>query len=95
MFTVELLTWRGPATYYVLFFLHIETWRVILAGMTRLHTEAWMEQMARNAIDDSTGQLRGHRYVLHDRDTKFCASFQALLATGNVVVLRCNDAVRI
>ena len=30
------------------------------------------------------GHLRGHRYVLHDRDTKFCASFRALLATGNV-----------
>ena len=28
--------------------------------------------------------LRKHRYVLHDRDAKFCASFQAMLATGNV-----------
>jgi hypothetical protein len=34
-FTVEVLTWRGLATYYVLFFLHLETRRVILAGITR------------------------------------------------------------
>jgi hypothetical protein len=27
-FTVEVLTWRGLATYYVLFFLHLETRRV-------------------------------------------------------------------
>jgi putative transposase len=34
-FTVEVLTWRGLATYYVLFFLHLETRRVSLAGITR------------------------------------------------------------
>jgi transposase len=83
-FTVEVLTWRGLATYYVLFFLDLETRRVSLAGITRHPTEAWMEQMARNAIDEASGHLRKHRYVLHDRDTKFCASFQAMLATGNV-----------
>ena len=46
-----------------------------------------MEQMARNAIDEASGHLRQHRYVLHDRDTKFCASFRAMLATGNVKCL--------
>jgi hypothetical protein len=33
-FTVEVLTWRGLATYYVLFFLHLETHRVTIAGIT-------------------------------------------------------------
>jgi len=42
-FTVEVLTWRGLATYYVLFFLHLETRRVSLAGITRHPTETWME----------------------------------------------------
>ena len=86
-FTVEVLTWRGLATYYVLFFLHLETRRVSLAGITRHPTETWMEQMARNAIDEPSGYLRQHHYVLHDRDTKFCASFRAILATGNVKCL--------
>ena len=35
-FTVEVLTWRGLVTYYVLFFLHLETRRVSLAGVTRV-----------------------------------------------------------
>ena len=86
-FTVEVLTWRGLATYYVLFFLHLETRRVSLAGITRHPTETWMEQMARNAIDEASGHLRQHRYLLHDRDTKFCASFRAMLATGDVKCL--------
>ena len=44
-FTVEVLTWRGLATYYVLFFLQLETRRVSLAGITRHPTEEWMTQM--------------------------------------------------
>ena len=34
-FTVEVLTWRGLTTYYVLFFIHLESRRVSLAGLTR------------------------------------------------------------
>jgi hypothetical protein len=34
-FSAEVLTWRGPATYYVLFVIRLETRRVTLAGMTR------------------------------------------------------------
>lgn len=86
-FTVEVLTWRGLATYYVLFFLHLESRRVSLAGITRHPTETWMEQMARNAIDEFSGHLRQYRYVLHDRETKFCASFRAMLAAGKVKCL--------
>lgn len=48
-FTIEVLTWSGLATYYVLFFLHLETRRVTLAGIARHGTEQWMVQMARNA----------------------------------------------
>jgi hypothetical protein len=34
-FTVEVLTWCGLATYYILFFIHLEGRRVSLAGITR------------------------------------------------------------
>jgi hypothetical protein len=33
-FTVEMLRWRGLVTYYVLFFLHLESRRVHIAGIT-------------------------------------------------------------
>jgi putative transposase len=86
-FTVEVLSCRGPIIYYVLFFLHLETRRVSLAGFTRHPNQEWMKQIARNVTDETSGCVSGHRYVLHDRDTKFCESFRAILAAGNVECL--------
>ena len=83
-FTAEVLTWRGLATYYVLFFLHLETRRVTLAGITRHPTEDWMVQMARRAVDPIDGALLPIRFVLHDRDTKFCAAFLDTLRSAGV-----------
>jgi putative transposase len=86
-FTVEVLTWRGLATYYVLFFLHLESRRVTLGGITRHPTEAWMTQIARNAVDERSGCLHACRYLLHDRDSKFCASFKDVLRSEGVSCL--------
>jgi hypothetical protein len=83
-FTVEVLSWRGLVTYYVLFFLHLESRRVSVAGITRHPDQEWMEQIARSATQETWGYLDGCRYVLHDRDTKFCASFRSVLAAGGV-----------
>ena len=89
-FTMEVLTWRGLVTYYVLFFLHLETRQVTIAGITDQPEESWMQQMARNATLEGEGCLsrRKVRYLLHDRDAKFCASFRETLATGGVKCLR-------
>jgi putative transposase len=83
-FTVEVLTWRGLVTYYVLFFLHLESRRVRVAGITRHPDQEWMEQIARSATHQDWGYLHPSRYVLHDRDTKFCATFRSALASGGV-----------
>src|ERR1019366_9539626 len=58
----------------------LETRRVSLAGITRHPTEEWMTQTGRNATDEACGCLPRHRYVLHDRDTKFGAEFRETLA---------------
>src|SRR5262245_44576662 len=58
-FTAEVLTWKGPATYYVLFVIQLETRRVTLAGITRHPTEEWMQQVARNLTDAEGGELNG------------------------------------
>ena len=83
-FTVEVLTWRGLVTYYVLFFIHLESRRVSLAGITRHPDQSWMQQMARNATGETWGFLDQRCYALHDRDTKFCSVFRATLAAGGI-----------
>jgi transposase InsO family protein len=83
-FTVEVLSWRGLVTYYVLFFIEIGTRRVSLGGITRHPDSGWMEQVARNATMENTGYLNRCRYLLHDRDNKFCREFRETLAAGGV-----------
>jgi putative transposase len=43
-----------------------------------------MIQAARRAVDEVSGALRHIRFVLHDRDTKFCNSFRTILTSGGV-----------
>ena len=87
-FTVEVLTVRRLVTYYVLFFIHLGSRRVSIAGIAKHPNEEWMEQIARSATQETWGHLYPCRYVLHDRDTKFCASFRPTLADGGVKTIR-------
>ena len=68
----------------MLFFLHLETRRITIAGITRHPDGEGMEQIARTATQESWGYLNRYHYVLHDRDTKFCASFRSVLASAGV-----------
>jgi len=83
-FTAEVLTLRGLVTYYVLFFIDLESRQVEIAGITVHPDERWMKQMARNVTMEGCGILRGCRYLLHDRDTKYTRSFRAIIASGQV-----------
>jgi hypothetical protein len=87
-FTVEVLSWRGLVTYYVLFFIHLESRRVQIAGITRHPDQEGREQIGRSATQETLGYRYPCRSVLHDRDTKFCASFRSVLATGGVKTIQ-------
>jgi hypothetical protein len=83
-FTVEVVTLKGLITYYVLFFIHLGSRKVCLAGMTPHPDEAWMKQIGRNVTMEQWGFLANCRYLLHDRDGKFCPSFDEIIELGNV-----------
>ena len=87
-FTAEVLTWRGLVTYYVLFFIHLDTRRVSIAGITEHPHSAWMEQMGRNVTSEGWGFLQDRRYRLHDRDAKFSDSFRDTVMAGGVKPLK-------
>jgi transposase InsO family protein len=83
-FTVEVATWHGLVTYYVLVVMELATRRVEIAGLTPHPTDVFMVQCARQLTDPFGGFLRNKRYVLHDRDTKFTQAFDRLLQASGV-----------
>jgi putative transposase len=83
-FTAEVWTWCGLVTYYVLFFIHLGSRKVHIAGMTPHPNEQWMTQIARNVTMEEWGFLAPGQYLIHDRDTKYCPAFQQLIDVAGV-----------
>ena len=84
-FTAEVWTLGGLVTYYVLFFIHLSSRQVHIAGVTPHPNEAWMVQMTRNVTMEEWGFLSPGQYLIHDRDGKYCPAFQQII--DNTVVL--------
>jgi putative transposase len=68
----------------VLFFIHLESRKVSLAGVMPHPDEEWMKQIARNATLEQWGFLSDCRYLFHDQDAKFCPAFDRIIELGNV-----------
>jgi transposase InsO family protein len=83
-FTAEVWTLGGLVTYYVLFFIHLGSRRVQVAGVTPHPNEAWMVQVARNVTMEEWGFLSPGQYLIHDRDGKYCPAFQQIIDTAGV-----------
>jgi transposase len=87
-FTAEVLTPIGLMTYYVLFFIKIGSREVHIAGVTQHPNERWMKQVARNVTMEEWGFLCGQRYLIFDRDSKFCASFRRMIRSVGIETIR-------
>ena len=85
-FTKKVWTLRGPVTYYILFFIHIQTRRVHLVGMTSNPDGMWMAQQARNMSMIFDDEPEEHRptHIIRDRDTKFTEQFCAILESEGI-----------
>ncbi len=82
--TIEVWKKGGLVTYYLLFVMEVATRRVHFAGCTPNPHESWMKQIARNLTDAVDSFVNSMRYVLIDRDSKFCPAFHAMLEDSGV-----------
>ena len=86
--TVEVWTKSGLVTFYLLFVMELKTRCVHFAGCTTSPHETWMKQMARELTNCEDGFLNGKRYLIMDRDPKFCESFRCFLSDQDVKPVR-------
>jgi hypothetical protein len=83
-FSTEVWTFGGLVTFYVLFFIKLDTREVHIAGITSSPNEAWMMQVARNLTMEEWGVLKPGQYLIHDGDKKFGAAFKQILDDAGV-----------
>lgn len=84
----KVLTLKGLRDLYLLIFLHVETRRVFIAPSTYHPNEAWVKEQAEAFLRHTKETCPGTALVMHDRDTKFTASFDDVLRAGDIRVLK-------
>ncbi|MHC4223989.1 MAG: hypothetical protein ACYSUN_08365, partial [Planctomycetota bacterium] len=60
------------------------SWGYDIAGLTPHPHQEWMKQIARSVTMEAWGFLSGFRFLIHDRDGKFCPVFRRRLESAGV-----------
>jgi transposase InsO family protein len=84
-FTVDSVLLRR---YYVLFVVEVHSRIVHLLGVTANPDGCWATQVARNFVADLKEHGQRFRLLLRDRDTKFTASFDAVMASVGIRIVK-------
>ena len=66
----------------------LATRRACVAGITTHPDTPWMLQMARRLTVTVDGILLGRRYLILDRDTKYCPAFRDFVQREGIAVIR-------
>jgi putative transposase len=74
--------------FYILFFIELASRRVRIAGITANPDGAWVTQQARNLIMRLDDERVPVRFLIRDRDSKFAASFDEVLRTEGIRVIK-------
>jgi putative transposase len=84
-FTVETVRFKRL---YVLFFIELGSRRVHLAGCSANPDSAWVTQQARQLAWSLSQRPTPLRFLIHDRDSKFSRSFDAVFRSESLEVIR-------
>ena len=74
-------------TLYVLVWIELGTRRVHLGGATSNPDSAWVTQQARNLAMALQEDERSPRFLIHDRDTKFCGPFDEVFRSEGMRIV--------
>jgi transposase InsO family protein len=86
LFTVESVRLK---TLHVLFFIDLYTRKVLIGGVTDGAANAvWCAQIARNLSEARENKVNQIKYLVHDRDKRFCAVFDEVFRAEGINILR-------
>ena len=85
-FSKKVVTLRGVVEVFVLFFIHVSSRRVRIAGMSSKPTQAWTAERAREALGFLACPAGERPILLRDHDTKFEGGFDTILRENGVRV---------
>ena len=74
--------------FFILFFIHVDTRKVHIAGITANPDGQWMAQQARNMCMFFDELPDRPRYIVCDRDSKFTRQFREILKDDGVKVVQ-------
>jgi transposase InsO family protein len=74
-------------TLYVLFAIELQSRRVTIVGVTRNPNSSWVTQQARNLLMELDDRHQRVRFLIHDRDAKFCGPFDELFRSEGVKII--------
>ena len=84
MFQKEVWTFRGLATAYVFFVIHLQTRKVILSRATFSPTNQWLKQQVRHVLWECENQGIEPRFFLRDNDMLYPDEMDAILKSSGV-----------
>jgi transposase InsO family protein len=87
-FTVKVCTLHGLVTHYVLFCVRLASREVKIAGVTTRPDDLLMIRSRANLTDSQKTFLRGIRFLIMDRDTKYTDGFRVCFAREGIVAIR-------
>jgi putative transposase len=87
-FSKRVLTPKGLRDLFVVVFLHVGTRRVFLTPATQHPNEAWVTKQAKAFVCYARTKKLGTEIIMHDRDTKFTARFDACLENSGLEARR-------
>ncbi len=86
--TQEVITAKGYVTYYILFFIRLDTRCVYVASITQYPNQNWMLQVAQNLTRVNEDFLGTSRYLICDRDTKYTRQFRRVFREYGIKTIR-------
>jgi putative transposase len=87
-FSKRVLTPKGFRDLFVVVFLHVGTRRVFVTPATQHPNEAWVTEQAEAFVRHARAKKLAIEIIMHDRDCKFTAGFDATLGNARIEARR-------